>query len=168
MFFTMAEYSRRLRRRKDTPQRNPIPPWRVFEFEKIHFPIPSLPKRFEVSFNGRKVLNSYYVDIEDFITLIVCGKTIWDMLQPWESAIDFDDRVYINLVRVFYSNIEISATRLDRIVTQVGDVHNEFDDEDLNGFLGISSDGHKFYTSRNALSFDGFSHADGVRNICRR
>ena len=65
-------------------------------------------------------------------------------------------------------NKEISATRLDRIVTQVGGVHIEFDDEDLNGFLGISSDGHKIYTSKKALSFEGFCHDDGVCNICRR
>ena len=52
--------------------------------------------------------------------------------------------------------MEISATRLDRIVTQVGGVPIEFDDEDLNGFLGISSEGHEIYTFRKALSFDGF------------
>ena len=90
------------------------------------------------------------------------------MLQPWESAIDFDGRVYPNLVRVFYSNMEISATRLDRIVTQIGGVPIEFDDEDLTGFLGISSEGHDIYISRKALSFDGFSHVDRVCNICRR
>ena len=65
-------------------------------------------------------------------------------------------------------NKEISATRLDRIVTQVGGVHIEFDYENLNGFLGISSDGHKIYTSKKALSFEGFCHDDGVCNICRR
>ena len=64
--------------------------------------------------------------------------------------------------------MEISATRLDRIVTQVGGVPIEFDDDDLNGYLGISSEGHEIYTSRKALSFDDFSHVDGVRNICRR
>ncbi|KAH9769987.1 Integrase catalytic domain-containing protein [Citrus sinensis] len=69
-------------------------------------------------------------------TASMVERSIRDMLQPWESAIDFDDRVYLNLVRVFYSNMEISATRLDRIVTQVGGVPIEFDDEDLNSFLG--------------------------------
>ena len=66
---------------------------------------------------GRKVLDSYYVDIEDFRELIVCNRSVKNMLQPWELAIDFDDRVYPNLVRVFYLNIKIFATRLDRIVT---------------------------------------------------
>ncbi|KAH9705438.1 hypothetical protein KPL70_011874 [Citrus sinensis] len=145
----MAESSRRTQRRKDTPQRNPIPPRAVSEFARIHFPTLSLAKRLEDRFNGRKVVDSFYVDIEDFRTLIVCGRSVRNILQPWESAIDFDDRVYPNLVRVFYSNIEISATH-------------------LNGFLGISSDGHKIYTSRKALSFDGFCHDDGVRNICWR
>ena len=66
---------------------------------------------------GRKVLDSYFVYIEDFKTLIVCGRSVRDMLHPWESAIDFDDQVYPNLVRVFYSNMKISETRLDKIVT---------------------------------------------------
>ncbi|KAH9791791.1 homogentisate geranylgeranyltransferase [Citrus sinensis] len=140
------------------PQRNPIPPRAVSEFERIHFPIPSLAKRFEDRFNGRKVLDSYYVDIEDFRTLIVRGRSVRDMLQRWESAIDFDDRVYPNLVRVFYSNMEISATRLDKIVTQVGGVPIEFDVELLNNILGISNDSHIIYTSRKALSFSSFAH----------
>ena len=164
----MAASSQRPRRRKANPLRTPISPWETFEFERIHFPIPSLAKRFEVRFMGRKVLDSYYVDIEDFTTLIVCGRSVRDMLQPWESAIDFDDQVYPNLVRVFYSNMEISTTRLDRIVTQVSGVDIECDAEDLNGFLGISSNGHNIYTSRKALSFADFRHADGVRNICKR
>ena len=150
------------------PQRNPIPPWAVSKFERIHFPIPSLAKHFEDCFNGRKVVDYFYVDIEDFRTLIVYGRSVKNMLQPWESAIDFDDRVYPNLMRVFYSNIEISATLPDRIVTQVEGVHIEFDYKELNGFLGISSDGHKIYTSRKALSFFGFTYDDGVRNIYRR
>ena len=75
--------------------------------------------------------------------------------------------IYPNLVRVFYSNMEISVTRLDRIITQVGVVYIEFDDEDLNSFLGISNNGHKIYTSKKALSFVDFIHDDRVRNICR-
>ena len=69
------------------------------------------------------------------------------MLQPWESGIDFDDRVYPNLVCVFNSNIELSTTRLVRIVTQVGG---------------------EIYTPRKAFSFADFVHKDGVHNICRR
>ncbi|KAH9667979.1 hypothetical protein KPL70_021252 [Citrus sinensis] len=125
-------------RHKSVPPRNPIPPREVSEFASIHFPTPSLAKRFEDRFDGQK-----------------------------EPAFDFDDRVYPNLVRVFYSNMEISDTCPNRIVTQVSRVPIEFDDADLADFLGISSEGHNIYTSRKALSFDSFCHTDGVRNICR-
>ena len=81
---------------------------------------------------GRKVLDSYFVDIEDFRELIVCGKSVRNMLLPWESSIDFDDRVYPNIVRVFYSNMKIFTTRLDKIVTHIGGVPIEFNVEDLN------------------------------------
>ncbi|KAH9650254.1 hypothetical protein KPL70_026300 [Citrus sinensis] len=121
--------------RKFVPPRNPIPPREVSEFSRIHFPTPSLAKRFKERFDGRKVLESFFVDIDDFRNLVVCGRSIRDMLQPWESGIDFDDRVYPNLVRVFYLNMEISDTRPNRIVTQVGRVPIEFDDADLADFL---------------------------------
>ena len=61
--------------------------------------------------------------------------------------------------------MELSATRLDMIVTQVGSAPIKFDDEDPNSFLGILNDGHEIYTSRKALSFADFVHNDGVRNI---
>ena len=80
------------------PPRNPIPPREVSEFVRIHFPMPSLAKRFEDSFNGQKVLDSSYVEIDDFSTLVLCDRSIRDMLHPWESTIDFNDRVYPNLV----------------------------------------------------------------------
>ena len=117
---------------------------------------------------GHKVLDSYYVDIEDFTKVIVCSRSVRNMLQPWEFNIDFDDIVYLNLVCVFYSNMEISATRPDRIVTQVGGVSIEFDDDDLNNFFSISNIGQEIYTSRKALSFVNFVHNNGVCNICRR
>ncbi|KAH9724699.1 hypothetical protein KPL70_007586 [Citrus sinensis] len=86
-------------KRKSVPPRNPIPPREVSEFARIHFPTPSLAKRFEDRFDSRKVLDSFFVDMDDFRNLVVCGRSIRDMLQPWEAAIDLDDRVYPNLVK---------------------------------------------------------------------
>ena len=139
----MANSSRRTRKRKAASSRTPIPPRETSEFEKIHFPKALLTKHFEDRFMGRKVLDSYYVDIEDFRELIVCGRSVMNMLLPWEYAIDFDERVHPNVVRTFYSNIEISATRLNKIVTHVGGVFIEFDVDELNNILGILNAGHK-------------------------
>ncbi|KAH9669926.1 hypothetical protein KPL70_021986 [Citrus sinensis] len=155
-------------RRKSVPPRNLIPPREVSEFARIHFPTHSLAKRFEERFDGRTVLDPFFVDIDDFRNLVVCGRIIRDMLQPWEPAIVLDDRVYPNLVRVFYSNMKISDTRPNKIVTQVSRVPIEFDDADLADFLGISCEGLDIYTSRKTFSFDSFRHTDGIRNICRR
>ena len=106
------------------------------------------------------------MDIKDFKELIVCSRSVRNIVCPWESAIDFDDKVYPNLVGVFYSNMELSETRLDKIVSHIGGVPIEFDVELLNNILGISNDGNRIYTSRKALSFTSFGHHLGVRNIC--
>ena len=47
--------------------------------------------------------------------------------------------------------MEISTTRLDRIVAYVGGIPIEFDVENLNNILGIPSAGHRIYTSRKTL-----------------
>ncbi|KAH9724959.1 hypothetical protein KPL70_007685 [Citrus sinensis] len=162
----MVELTRCARKRKGVPGRNPIPTRETSEFERIHFSTALMTKCFKDCFMGRKVIDSYYVDFEDFKELVVCGRSVRNMLLPSESALDFDDRVYPNLIRVFYSNIAISATRLDRMVTHVGGVLIEFDIEDLNNILGIPNV-HNIYTFRKEFSFVDFVHPDGVWNICR-
>ena len=98
MSFTMAKSSQRPRRRKVAPPRTPIPKREPSEFERIHFPTNVLAKCFEDCFMGRQVLDPFYVYIEDFEELVVCSRSVRNMLRPWESAIDFDDKVYPNLI----------------------------------------------------------------------
>ena len=116
---------------------------------------------------SRTVIDSYYVDLDNFEELIVYGISVKDMLLPWESALDINKWVYLNLVHVFYSNMKISANRLDRIITDLGGVPIEFDVEDLNNILGTQNSGHQIYTSRKAFSFVDFVHHSGVKDICR-
>lgn len=44
------------------------------------------------------------------------------MLEPWEEALSIKERVSPNLLRVFYLNIELSATSQGRIITNVAKV----------------------------------------------
>lgn len=74
---------------------------------------------------GCKVIDSYYEE------LVIYGRSVKGMLEPWEVALSIEERVYPNLVRVFYWNMEISAYMLDGIITNVG-VPIEFDVMDLN------------------------------------
>lgn len=78
----MAKSSRAARKRKFIPSRNPIPPRKTSKFERIHFPTAPLAKRFETHFMGCKVIYSYYVNLDDFEELLVCGRSVKDMLLP--------------------------------------------------------------------------------------
>lgn len=75
--------------------------------------------------------------------------------------------VYPILIRVFYSNMEISGTRQDRIVTNVGSVPIEFDMGDLNKILGIEDKDLELYTFRKELDFNDFNNSHAIKNICR-
>ena len=115
----------------------------------------------------RKLTDSFFLNLNDFEELVVCSNNVKEMLVQWENALNLEEKVYPNLVRIFYSNMELSATRLDRLVTYVGSVPIEFIVEDLNSISGTGHAGLKLYTSRKELEFNHFSHVDAVRNICR-
>ena len=91
-----------------------------------------------------------------------------EMLAPWETVLNLEEKVHPNLVRIFYSNIELSTNRLDQIVTYVGGIPIEFIMEDLNSILETDHMGLELYTSRKEIQFSRFSHVDAVMNICRR
>ena len=44
------------------------------------------------------------------------------MLEPWEEALSIKEKVFPNLLRVFYLNIKLSTTSQGRIITNVGKV----------------------------------------------
>ena len=79
---------------------------------------------------GKPVTSSFCTDIALFDDIFICGHSIRDILVQWEEALSIDENVYENLVRVFYSNIELSATRQIKIITSVGGVRIEFDEVD--------------------------------------
>ena len=117
---------------------------------------------------GKPVTPSFYMDIDDFSDIIICGRTLPQMLRQWDEALGIEEHNFENLVRVFYYNMEISANRKDRVVTHVGGVRIEFDTFELDRILGISCEGLNLYTTRKELDFHDFRHNEGVRNVCRR
>ncbi|KAH9649255.1 Integrase catalytic domain-containing protein [Citrus sinensis] len=92
----------RSRRRKSVPPRNPFPPREVFEFVRIHFPTPTLAKRFEERFDGRKCSDTHpnrivtqvsrvpiefdYADLADFLGISCEGLDIYTS----RKALSFD------------------------------------------------------------------------------
>ena len=74
----MVESSHAARKRKFIPSRNPISPRETSEFKRIHFPTSPLAKRFETRFMGRKVIDSYYVDLyESYVIALGVNIRYW-------------------------------------------------------------------------------------------
>lgn len=102
--------SRPKRRVKQRAGKSPTHPSPVPEFERVHFPSPSLARIFQTHFIIRKLTNSFLVDLDDFEELVVCSSNV-KMLALWETALNIEEKVYPNLVRIFYFNMELSTTR---------------------------------------------------------
>lgn len=132
----MAETSKAKAKRKSTAKRNLASPKEVLEFERTHFPTTPMIRHFQNYFMSHKVIDSYYVDLDDFKELVICGKSVNKMLEHLKDALSIEEQVYLNLVQVFYLNIKIFENRLGRIITNVGIVAREFDVEDLNQIIG--------------------------------
>ena len=116
---------------------------------------------------GKAVSPLFYMDIDDFSDITICGRTLPQMLRQWDEALGIEERVYENLVKVFYCNMEISVNRKDKVVTHVGGVRIEFDIFELDRILEISCEWLNLYTARKELHFNQFRHIEGVKNICR-
>ena len=58
---------------------------------------------------GKLVTPSFYMDIDDFSNITICGRPLPQMLRQWDEALGIEEHIFENLVRVFYCNMEISA-----------------------------------------------------------
>ncbi|KAH9697387.1 hypothetical protein KPL71_023585 [Citrus sinensis] len=86
----------------------------------------------------------------------------------WFNALVVEENVYPDLVKIFYSNMDCSAEKENRVITTVGGVLIEFDDSDLNTILGSSVDGLEIFSPRKPPDIDDYVYIDAVKNICRR
>ena len=76
--------------------------------------------------------------------------------------------MYPDLVKVFYSNMDISEKKNNRVITNVGGVLIDFDVSELNSILGTSDFGPEIFSTRKSADIGHYVHVDAVRNICRR
>lgn len=140
-------------------------------FESIHFQNKQhLIKRFQQNFQTREVLNTFFVLPDVLHTLKISYRTLFQFLGDvgWIDALLIEENVYPDLVKVFYSNMDCSAEKENRVITKVGVVLIEFDDSELNSILGSSDDGLDIFSLRKPPDIDDYVHVDAVRNICRR
>ncbi|KAH9763753.1 hypothetical protein KPL70_001275 [Citrus sinensis] len=100
----------------------------------------------------------------------ISHRTLFQLLEDvgWIDALLFEENVYPDLVKVFYSNMDCSAEKENLVITTIGGVLIEFDDSDLDNILGSSDDGLDIFSLRKPPEIDDYVHVDAVRNICRR
>ena len=140
-------------------------------FDSIHFQNKQhLINRFQQSFRTREVLNSFFVLPDVMHTLKISYRNIFQSLGDvgWINALLIEENVYPDLVKVFYSNMEVSEKNKTRVITTVGGVKIDFDVSLLNSILGSSDFGLEIFELRKSPKLTGFTHVDAVRNICRR
>lgn len=88
-------------RRQQWAGRSPPHPPLIPDFKRVHFPFPTLARRFQTRFITRKLTDSFFVDLDDFEELLVCSSNVKEMLAQWEIALNLEEKMYRNLVRIF-------------------------------------------------------------------
>ncbi|KAH9744418.1 Integrase catalytic domain-containing protein [Citrus sinensis] len=166
---SMAERPQRRARTKHTAPRRSSPSRPPSQdFESLNFSNDTSAQQFRDKFMGKPVTPSFSLNITEFSDITNCGGNITQMLSHWNEALSIEEPIYENLVRVFYSNMELSSSRRVELYTSVGGVRIAFNESTLCSILGISYGGLDIYTARKELAFSDFCHVDGVWNICRR
>ena len=118
----------------------------------------------------REVLQTFFVLPDWLNNLSISNRTLLQLLEDvgWLNALVFEENVYPDLVKVFYSNMDCSAEKVNRVITTVGGVSIEFDDSELNSILGTSDDGLEIFSPRKPPDIDDYVYIEAVKNICRR
>lgn len=59
----------------------------------------------------KSILNSYFVNLDNLENIFIHRRTLRTLLENvgWSNTLIIREHVYLNLVRVFYSNIDIYA-----------------------------------------------------------
>lgn len=117
----------------------------------------------------KSILNSYFVNLDNLENIFIHRRTLRTLLENvgWSNTLIIREHVYLNLVRVFYSNIDIYAGTESWVITNVSRIPSELDGMNLNEIIGTRDGGYNAYTSRSKLDFLWYSHTRAVINIYR-
>ncbi|KAH9716076.1 hypothetical protein KPL71_021332 [Citrus sinensis] len=102
----------------------------------------------------RKVLNTSYVLPDLIHTLNISHRNLFQLLGDvgWIDALMIEEKLYPDLVKVFYSNMDVSEENKTRVITNIGGVMIDFDVSLLNSILGSSDFGLEIYLPRKSLN----------------
>ena len=115
----------------------------------------------------RSVITPFFVNFSNMENLEIYDKSLRDFLitMGWENVLVVKEHYYENLVKLFYSNMDMEAS--DKIVTSVGGVRIEFDIALLNRILGTPNEGLELYSAKAKIKYSWFSLENVVRKNYR-
>ena len=69
----------------------------------------------------REVLQTFFVLPNQLHSLSISNRTLFQLLEDigWINALFIEENVYPDLVKVFYSNMDTSAEKENRVITNV-------------------------------------------------
>lgn len=115
------------------------------------------------------VITHFYIELDFLRTLMISIRNLVQLLEKIGliNAMVIEENVYPNLAKVFYSNMDTSAEKQNRVMSQVGGVAIEFGVGTLNEIIGTPNEGIEIYFVRKAPYFSDYSNVEAVQNICR-
>lgn len=118
----------------------------------------------------RLIVSSFFVELDCIHIVLNSNRNLVKLLQRvgWVNSVVIEENVYLNLVKVFYSNMDTFKEKRNRVITHIGGIIIEFGVGILNKILGNPDNSLKSYSARKALCFHDYSHFETLRNICRR
>ena len=117
-----------------------------------------------------KVLSTFFILPDWLHSLSISYINLFQLLEEvgWINALVIEENVYPDLVKVFYSNMNISEKKQNRVITNVGGVLIDFDVSELNSIIGTSDYGLEIFSPRKSPKISHYVHVDALRNICWR
>ena len=118
----------------------------------------------------RKVLSTFFV-LPDWVhSLNISHRNLYQLLEEvdWINTLVIEKNVYPDLVKVFYSNMDVSKEKKTWVITNVGGVLIDFDVSKLNYILGTTDYGLEIFSPRKSPKIGSYVYVDAIRNICRR
>ena len=92
--------------------------------ESTHFLANHLVKRFHHNFMTCEVLLTFFV-LPDWVhSLSISNRNLFQLLEDvgWINALVIEENVCPDLVKVFFSNMDTSAEKENRVITNIGGV----------------------------------------------
>lgn len=104
---------------------------------------------------NRTIVTSYYFELEFLRPIMISNRNLVKLLEKilWINSLVIEENVYINLVRLFFSNMVTSTKKRNQVITHVREVVIELGPSLLNDSLGTPNKDLEIYSAGKPLIY---------------